>query len=207
VIASSTIIRAVAGAAVLWLAVSAGAAQEATLKSGVFEPPRAAPDFTLPASTGGEFTLSSQRGKLVALAFGFTNCPDVCPTTLLLLAQMRQQLGALADDVQVVFATVDPQRDTAAALRDFLAFFDETFIGVTGTPEQMAALREAYGIVTSRVDDAAGGYRVHHSSFLYLIDRAGLLRALVPFGNNVADITHDVKILLQEPVAAAGPLQ
>jgi protein SCO1/2 len=201
VIAKFSIVRAFAGVVALWLALSTASAEEA-LKAGVFDPPRPAPDFTLPASTGGAFTLSSQRGKVVLLAFGFTNCPDVCPTTLAVLARMHEELGPLADEVQVVFATVDPERDTAPAMRDFLAFFDESFIGITGTPDQMADLRKAYGISAQRVDDGQGGYRVHHSSFVYLIDRAGLIRALAPFGQGAEDFTHDVRILLQEPIAA-----
>jgi protein SCO1/2 len=135
------------------------------------------------------------------LGFGFSHCPDVCPVTLAVLAQVRKQLGALATDVQVVYLTVDPERDTAARLREYLAAFDPTFIGVTGTPEQLSAIRQAYGIVASRAEnkDAKDGYLVHHSSYIYLIDRQGLLRALVPFGKTAADIAHDIKILLQEP--------
>lgn len=172
----------------------------AALKSGVFEPPRAAPEFTLPSSTGSEFKLSSQRGKVTILGFGFSHCPDVCPVTLSVLAMMRKQLGELADQVQVVYVTVDPERDTAARLREYLVLFDKSFIGVTGAPEQLSAVREAYGIIATRAEnkDAPDGYLVHHSSYIYLIDRAGLLRALVPFGKTAGDIAHDVKILLQE---------
>jgi protein SCO1/2 len=185
----------------LLLATTVRATDNAELKSGVFDPPRLAPDFALPASTGKEFKLNSQRGKLVVLGFGFSHCPDVCPVTLAVLAQVRKQLGALATDVQVVYLTVDPERDTAARLREYLAAFDPTFIGVTGTPEQLSAIRQAYGIVASRAEnkDAKDGYLVHHSSYIYLIDRQGLLRALVPFGKTAADIAHDIKILLQEP--------
>jgi protein SCO1/2 len=178
----------------------AGAAEQLGLKSGVFDPPRAAPDFALPASNGQQFKLSSQRGKLVVLGFGFSHCPDVCPVTLAILAQVRKQLGAQADNVQVIYVTVDPERDTAARLREYLAMFDPTFIGVTGKAEQLSAVRQAYGIAASRAEnkDAKDGYLVHHSSYIYLIDRQGLLRALVPFGKTAADIVHDIKILLHE---------
>lgn len=200
-------IRTLIGLMMLGFAtLPAMAAQQAALKSGVFDPPRPAPDFVLPASTGAEFKLDSLRGRLVVLGFGFTHCPDVCPVTLSILAQMRKQLGALADEVQVVYITVDPERDSVARLREYLALFDKTFIGVTGTAEQLSAVREAYGIMASRAEnkDVEGGYVVHHSSYIYLIDRAGLLRALVPFGKTATDIAHDVRILLQEPIAS-GP--
>jgi protein SCO1/2 len=186
------------------LPASLAAAGEEALKAGVFDPPRAAPEFNLQASTGSEFTLASQRGKVVVLGFGFSHCPDVCPVTLAVLAQMRKQLGELAEQVQVVYITVDPERDTPARLREYLVLFDKGFIGVTGAPEQLKALREAYGIMAARAENknAPDGYLVHHSTYVYLIDRAGLLRALVPFGSSAADFAHDVKILLQEPVAA-----
>ncbi|HEX5056691.1 MAG TPA: SCO family protein [Gammaproteobacteria bacterium] len=176
-------------------------AGESALKSGVFDPPRAAPEFNLPASTGSEFSLASQRGKVVVLGFGFSHCPDVCPVTLATLAQMRKQLGELAEQAQVIYITVDPERDTPARLREYLALFDKSFIGLTGAPAQLKALREAYGIMAARAEnkDAPDGYLVHHSTYVYLIDRAGLLRALVPFGNSAADFAHDVRILLQEP--------
>lgn len=182
------------------LATSPAAAQQPALKSGVFDPPRAAPEFSLSSSAGDEFKLIRQRGKVVVLGFGFSHCPDVCPVTLSVLAQMRRQLGEPGDQVQVVYVTVDPERDTPARLREYLALFDRSFIGVTGAPEQLKALREAYGIMASRAEnkDVEGGYVVHHSSYVYLIDRAGLLRALVPYGTNAGDIAHDVKILLQE---------
>jgi protein SCO1/2 len=191
--------RAVMGFVML-MSVLPAAAQQAALKSGVFEPPRAAPEFALPASTGAEFKLSDQRGKVVVLGFGFSHCPDVCPVTLAVLAQVRKQLGELADRMQVVYVTVDPERDTPARLHEYLTLFDKSFIGVTGAPEQLKSLREAYGILAARAENknAPDGYLVHHSTYVYLIDRSGLLRALVPFGKSAADIANDVKILLQE---------
>src|SRR5262245_36226242 len=133
-------VRAFLGLMVLILALPALAAEQVALKSGVFDPPRAAPEFTQPASTGKEFKLDSQRGKVVVLGFGFSHCPDVCPVTLAVLAQVRKQLGELADRMQVVYVTVDPERDTPARLREYLALFDKSFIGVTGAPEQLKQL-------------------------------------------------------------------
>lgn len=170
----------------------------AELKSGVFDPPRVAPDFSLPSSHGNEFTLSEQQGKLVVLGFGFSHCPSICPTTLANLAQARKLLGDAADQVQVVYVTVDPERDSVERLREYMAHFHSDFMGVTGTPEELAAVRKAYGIIAAKEVHNDGNYEVHHSSYLYLIDRAGLLRALVPFGKTADDIAHDLQILLQE---------
>jgi len=178
--------------------LTAGAAEAPDLKSGVFKPPRPAPDFSLRGSDGAELTLSRYRGKVVALGFGYTSCPDVCPTTLFYLAQARERLGAAANGLQVVYVTVDPERDDAERLKKYLASFEPTFIGATGSSGQLAEVRKAYGIQISRetLAGSKSAYLVHHSSFVYLIDRGGNIRALLPFGVSVDDIAHDVKALL-----------
>lgn len=182
----------------LLLSVTADATSDASLKSGTFDPPRLAPDFTLAGSHGKELTLSEYRGKLVILGFGFTHCPDICPVTLARLAQVHKNLGALADQVQVVYVTVDPERDNVERLREYMAHFNPNFIGVTGTPEQLSAVRQSYGILAAKKVHEDGSYEVHHSSYIYLIDRQGLLRALVPFGTPVDNMVHDIKILLRD---------
>lgn len=181
------------------MALAVGAAESPGLKSGVFNPPRLAPDFSLRGSDGAELKLSRYRGKVVALGFGYTFCPDVCPTTLVDLAQVRKKLGAAGNDFQVVYVTVDPERDSAKQLRKYLAAFDPTFIGATGTPQQLADVRKAYGILISKkpFEGSQPAYLIHHSSFVYLIDRQGKLRAMKPFGESVDDLTHDVKTLLR----------
>lgn len=183
----------------LFLAVTAGAAENSGLKSGVFSPPRLAPDFSLRASDGSEFKLSRYRGKVIVLGFGYTSCPDVCPTTLADLAQVRKTLGAAGKELQVVYVTVDPERDSVERLREYLAAFDPTFVGATGTPEQLAEVRKAYGIQISRkaVEGSRSAYLVHHSSFVYLIDREGKLRALRPFGASVEDLANDIRTLVK----------
>ena len=185
----------------LALAVLATAvhASDGELKAGVFDPPRAAPDFSLKGSDGRELKLSAYRGKVVALGFGFTHCPEVCPTTLATLAKVRRKLGPAADELQVVYVTVDPQRDNAERMRNYLAVFDPAFVGATGTPEQLARVREDYGVVATvyKTRDPAV-YGFEHSSFIYLIDRGGSLRALSPYGRSADDIAHDVTILLKK---------
>ena len=168
------------------------------LKSGVFEPARVAPAFVLAGSDGNELRLDRFRGKVVILGFGFSHCPEVCPTTLAKLAKARKQMGAAASDVQVIYVTVDPERDTREQLRGYLALFDPTFIGGTGTPAQLAAVYKDYGITATRYQGRAPGeYGFEHSTFVYLIDREGRLRAMAPYGKSADDIAHDATILLK----------
>ena len=175
-------------------AASARADDGATLKAGVFDPPRAAPDFTLSGSNGSALKLSTYRGKVVLFGFGFTSCQAVCPITLGTLAQAEKKLGAQASELQVIYITVDPARDDAAQLKKYLSSFNPTFVGGTGTDTQLAAVRKDYGIAAEKVAGPDGSYT--HSSFIYLIDREGRLRALMPFGHPADDYVHDIRILL-----------
>ena len=162
------------------------------------DPPRSAPDFALKSSNGKEFRLSQYRGKVVALGFGYTYCPDVCPTTLWDLSQARKRLGADAKCLRVAYVTVDPDRDTAERLRIYLGAFDKSFLGLTGTDQQLSQVQKAYGVSVEKQAsiETLGAYQIHHSSFVYLIDAAGRLRVMLPFGRSVDDIAHDVKLLL-----------
>ena len=179
-------------------AVHAADAIAPRLKSGSFDPPRMAPDFAIQGSDGKELKLSAYRGKVVVLGFGFSHCPEVCPTTLAKLKQTRRTLGEAAADVQVVYVTVDPERDTPARLREYLAAFDPSFIGGTGSEEELAGLRNAYGVFAAKkLGKDPARYAVDHSSFVYLIDRRGSLRAMVPYGASARDIAHDLAILLK----------
>lgn len=184
-------------AAALVFAMVAVAADRPTLKAGVFEPPRAAPELSLDASGGGKLSLASYRGKVVLMGFGFTSCPEVCPTTLATLAQARKKLGEQGEQLQVVYVTVDPERDTAERMRAYLGGFDPSFVGGTGTPEQLAAVRKNYGVMAER-KPLGDSYTVAHSSSVYLIDRKGLLRGMMPYGRLPADYVHDVRALLSE---------
>lgn len=183
--------RAILLALTLFAAVAHAA--DGRLRAGTFDPPRMAPDFTLQGSDGTALTLGEYRGKVVALGFGFTSCPEVCPTTLATLARARRKLGATADGLQVVYVTVDPRRDSPARMRAYLKEFDPSFVGATGTAQQLAKVRGDYGIAAKKV-----GSGFDHSSFVYLIDRAGRLRALSPYGRSADDLAHDVAILLKK---------
>ena len=184
------------------LTVAAGAALAAPapaprLKAGVFEPAQAAPEFALKGSDGAELKLARFKGKLVLLVFGFTHCPEVCPTTLATLAQARKALGADAGDVQVVYVTVDPERDDVARIRQYLAAFDPTFVGGTEAPDKLAAMRKRYGVVAEKIAATQpNAYGMNHSTSVWLIDRAGKLRAMMPYGHEAKDFVHDLRLLL-----------
>jgi protein SCO1 len=173
------------------------AAQAPKLKAGVFDPPRQAPDFMLQGSNGRELRVGGYLGKVVVLGFGYTSCPDVCPTTLSTLAQARRQLGPQAADVQVLYVTVDPERDGVERMKKYVGAFDPTFIGATGSAAQVAAVRKSYGVQAEK-KTFGDSYVVAHSSYTYLIDRRGRLRALMPYGRTPADYVHDLAVLLQE---------
>jgi protein SCO1/2 len=166
-----------------------------TFKAGVFDPARQAPDFSVRGSDGAPLTLSHYRGQVVVLAFGYTACPNVCPVTLAVLAQAHRKLAARGTQVQVIYLTVDPERDSAERLKHYLAGFDASFVGGTGTAAQMAAVRSSYGVTAEKVGSGAD-YAVAHSSFVYLITRDGKLRALMPFGHQADDYVHDISVLL-----------
>lgn len=170
-------------------------------KSGSFDPPRLAPDFVLDGSSGSPIKMSQFRGKVVALAFGFTYCPRICPVTLANLTKVAAQLDpTAAANFQVVFVSVDPERDSPTRMREFLDFFNPKFLGATGNSEQLEAVRQSYGIMAKRAlsEDKKLGYEVHHSSFIYLIDKEGQLRLLVPFGMPPEDVAHDIKLLIKK---------
>lgn len=187
-----------------WLAVSfvvwsvAVASAESPFRGGVLEPPRLAPDFTLRAPDGREVRLSRLRGQVVALTFGYTFCPDVCPTTLAELAQVRARLAGDAKRLRVLFVTVDPERDSLERVRAYTNAFDSTFVGLTGTPERLASVRRAWGVTANKrvISGTSAAYLVDHSAFVYVIDPAGRLRLMFPFGTSIEDMTHDIKLLL-----------
>lgn len=182
------------------LPLSAVAATD-RLKAGVFEPAQPAPEFALKGSDGAALNLARFKGKLVLLVFGFTNCPEVCPTTLATLAQARKELGAAAADVQVVYVTVDPERDDIPRIRQYLAAFDPSFIGGTEAPARLAEMRKRYGVVAEKIaarqpTAANAAYGMNHSTSVWLIDRAGKLKAMMPYGHEAKDFVHDLQLLL-----------
>jgi protein SCO1/2 len=186
-------------AAIALMLTLAGSVQAAEFKGGLLTLPKAAPDFTLTTQDGKDFRLSRERGSVVALSFGYTFCPDVCPTTLAELSQARTRLGADAKRFRIVFVTVDPERDTPARLREYTDAFSRSFTALTAPPERLAEVRKAYGVVAKKqvVAGTSATYLIDHSAFVYVIDPAGQLRLMFPFGMSVDDMVHDFKLLLR----------
>jgi protein SCO1 len=155
-------------------------------------------DVTLQAHTGKQVSMADFRGKLVLLYFGYTHCPDICAPTLTKLAAVRKALGTEASRVQVLFITVDPARDTAGQLATFVPSFDPSFIGLTGTPADIARTAGEYRI--PYVAPAAGthdhGQHAPHSGNVLVKDAGGKLRLLFRNETSVADMVHDLKRLL-----------
>jgi protein SCO1/2 len=191
-LAIGTAVAIAGGAAIL---LTRDPAPPRTMIAGAYDPPHAAPEFALSGSDGSDVTLARYRGKVVLLTFGFTHCAAVCPTTLATLAQARKGLGEAADEVQVIFVTVDPHRDSAAHMEHYLAAFDPGFIGATGDPEVLAKVREDYG-VTAVKEGTGPDYAMAHTSSIFIIDRTGKLRAMMPFGHGADDFVRDVELLL-----------
>lgn len=153
--------------------------------------------FTLTGQDGKPHALGDYQGKAVALFFGYTHCPDICPITMLEYQQVMKLLGKDSDRVQVLFVSIDPQRDTPQVLAGYVPFFDKRFMGLTGSAEQVAKVAAQYKIVAQRQDRADGGYTMDHSAGSYLFDTAGKLRVYVPYGTPAADIAHDLQQLLR----------
>jgi protein SCO1/2 len=168
------------------------------LRGGVFEPPQPAPAVVLTDQRGQVFDLSAQTGKVVLLYFGYTYCPDVCPTSLADMATARRELGPDAARVQVAFVTVDPQRDTPEKLTRYLEAFDKTYLGLTGTAVELKRVMDAYQVKSVRRDaEGSASYTVDHTAFIYVIDPQGRLRELLPFGTRADDIVNDARLLLR----------
>lgn len=164
----------------------------------VYEP-KAAPEITLPTVSGGSFHLSDLRGKVVLLFFGFTNCPDVCPTTMANLRQALSQLGPDTGRAQVVFITVDPQRDTPQKVQDYVSQFDKSFIGLSGSTAQLEPVWSEYGVYRELgAPDASGNYDVSHTARVTVLDPGGNLRLSINTDATWQDIVHDLRLLLKE---------
>lgn len=156
-------------------------------------------DFTLTDHEGRPFELASLRGKPVLIFFGYSSCPDVCPVTLSKLSIVSRELGDAADDLRVLYITVDPERDTPEVLKEELGNFDLQAIGLTGTREEIDPVVRQYGAYYEIVPtpESAGRYTVMHTSTLYALDRKGRVRLLFPYQATVDEIAEGVEQLLR----------
>jgi protein SCO1/2 len=154
-------------------------------------------DFRLTDHNGQVRTLADFKGKVVAVFFGYVHCPDVCPTTLSDFAAALQQLGPLAERVQVIFVTVDPQRDTPDLLKQFVPAFNPSFLGMVADTETLKQLAKEYKVVYQKTSvKGADDYLIDHSAGTYVYDPQGHLRLLMPYGSSPDAIAQDLKTLL-----------
>ena len=159
-------------------------------------------------SIGGNFTLQSSRnhlaslkdyhGQVVVMFFGYTACPDTCSITMAVLKQVIEKLGKRMDQVQPLFITVDPKRDTPEQMKNYLSFFHPNFIGLTGTKEEILEVAENYGsaYMKNPTIDSEFSYLMIHTGYVYLIDQSGHVRAIYPKNTEVKQIVHDIYGLL-----------
>jgi protein SCO1/2 len=166
---------------------------------GFYSPAVAAAPLNLTDMNGEPFTLDQLQGDVALVYFGYTTCPDVCPTTLTDFQAVKEDLGADADRVKFLLVTIDPERDTEAKLKEYLAFFDPEFIGLRGDEAQTEQFKRDYGIVVKRVEypDSATKYLLDHSAQTYAIDPQGRLALTFPYGMDPALMAQDIRHLLE----------
>ncbi|MGD8627111.1 MAG: SCO family protein [Anaerolineae bacterium] len=170
-----------------------------SFRGSVLQEPVPVPDFRLTDESGGTFRLADQRGNVVLLFFGYTSCPDVCPTTLANWRKVHEALGDDADRVRFVFVTVDPERDTVEKLGLHVNAFNPDFIGLTGSQEALEAVYNIFDVYYEK-DTSSGsalGYLVSHTATTFVLDPQGVWRLRETYGTPVEDIVHDVRQLLE----------
>ena len=185
-------------ALVAMLLVASIPATHASDRTRFVDPPAPMPEFTLVDQQGRPFTAGDLRGRVGLVFFGFTNCMGICPATLQVLRQATRELGPDASDLRVVLVSVDPARDTPAAMQAFLEPFGPGFVGLTGEPADLRKVADGFGAVYfNGMPRPAGGYDVEHTSQVYLVDRDGRLRAIFQ-GAGSAEIATVARPVLQE---------
>ena len=153
--------------------------------------------FTLTGHDGKPHTLADWRGKVVVVFFGFTQCPDVCPTTMADMAAAMKQLGERANDIQVLFVSVDPERDTPQLLAQYVPAFDPRFMGLVGTPEQTTKAARAFKVFYQKAPGKTPeSYSVDHTAATYVLDRDGKLRLFARTGQGTDALVHDLTLLV-----------
>ncbi len=153
-------------------------------------------ELNLTDHNGQPRTLADFRGKVVTVFFGFTHCPDVCPTTLAEMAQVAKALGPEADKLQVLFVTVDPERDTPQVLKQYVPSFHPSFLGLTGDAAATAAAAKSFKVFFQKQPVKGGSYSVDHGAGTFILDREGRLRLFAQYGQGAPALLHDIRLLL-----------
>mgnify|MGYP001078540517 FL=1 len=157
------------------------------------------PAFELTDHTGARRSLADFRGKVVTVFFGFTQCPDVCPGTLIEMKEVMALLGDDAERVQTLFITVDPERDTPEVLAAYVPAFDQRFLGLYGTPDEIAKVARGYRVFYEKVPGSSPeNYQINHTAASYVIDPQGELRLFVKHGSGAEALVHDIRLLLEQ---------
>jgi protein SCO1/2 len=154
-------------------------------------------ELNLTDHNGKPRTLADFRGKVVTVFFGFTHCPDACPTTMVEMAQVAKELGPDADKLQVLFVTVDPARDTQKVLAQYVPSFHPGFLGLYGDAEATARAAREFKVYFNKQPAKSGSYSVDHSAGTFILDRQGRLRLFAQYGQGAEAILHDVRLLLR----------
>jgi protein SCO1/2 len=187
-------IAVAAGATALWM----GLALRAQVQSGAT---KIGGPFTLVDDTGVQVSEADLKGKSTVMYFGYTFCPEVCPTTLTDLVQWMQMIGRDADRLNYVFVTVDPERDTPKVMHDYVSAFDPRIRGLTGTSEQIARVTKEYGVYYKRIPTSDGGYVMDHSTVLYMMDPNVRFVGVIPYQEDTAKAVAKLKKLAASPLA------
>ncbi len=151
--------------------------------------------FELLSHTGEIKKITDFKGSIVAIFFGFTHCPDICPTSMQELKFIKESLGKQSDKLQVIFITLDPERDNQSLLNSYVPSFDKSFIGLTGSQEDINRVASQYKIFHMKVGEG-DSYTIDHSSGIYIIDKDGKIRVRHPYGSKVESIIEDIQHLI-----------
>jgi|HubBroStandDraft_6_1064221.scaffolds.fasta_scaffold679478_1 protein SCO1/2 len=152
--------------------------------------------FRLAATTGGELSSEDLKGRPFIVFFGYTHCPDVCPTTAADISSWLEALGPQGKEVKALFISVDPERDSVASMKDYLSSFPDEIVGLTGTPEQIAGVAKAYRVYYAKHPLKDGDYSMDHSALIYLMDREGKLAGTLTYDAKPEEAVAKLKRLL-----------
>jgi protein SCO1/2 len=152
--------------------------------------------FKLAASTGGSFSTEDLKGKPFLVFFGFTRCPEICPTTISDISTWLDALGPDGKEIKALFISIDPERDNVASMKDYLSSFNDRIIGLTGTPDEIAAVAKEYRVYYAKHPLKDGDYTMDHSAVIYLMDRQGRLAGTLSYGDAASDAVAKLKRLL-----------
>lgn len=181
----------------LLLAACGGGVSTGDLQGVVIDPPQEKPSFTLTDTDGNPYEFSdATEGKLALLYFGYLNCPDICPVHLAQIAEVFDQVPSVARDTEVVFVSVDPERDTPEAIREYLDKFDSRFVGLSGTLDEVEAAQIASGLPVAQFVGEGDDYTVDHAGWVIAFAPDGLNHSIYPFGVRQSTWLNDLEILI-----------